>query len=508
MHEPRIKSESGEIPLTKTVTTIGRTQDNDIAFPTDSNVSRFHAEIENRDGDHYLIDLNSSNGTEVNGEKLSGERRLADGDKLMFGGSSEVEFLLEVAAKTADAPTSSDGADLSPITNEASYAASEAISMAATPASSGSNPTLLIAGAVCGLAVICAVAAGAFYATSGGACSATAEFVKPERGDSITAAADIEIKVTNGECVAQAIYSIDDKRVAIGTEPSFGASLDPAEVPEFADGLDHALKVQLVDQDGNVAFTSQPLSLAFDTAKLTPKPTPVVAASVDQPKQPTATAEVSMLQMQEMATRFAGQFSGGFQYNVSNKQFLTEVKKRTAEFAQAGISDRAAVYRDAINTAFVREQNLDAALGFVLALERTKFVAAKQADEEGLWRMSNSFAVDNKYNGQCGAETLSDPTQNCAARAAAIYMKAIVFGVFDGDSIYGAVAFGKSPQDAATWKTSLGASRTDVWNTIRTAPERERLLRFFAAGIVAENPQRFGLAKDRPLSTLYPVAIK
>ena len=37
------------------------------------------------------------------------------------------------------------------------------------------------------------------------------------------------------------------------------------------------------------------------------------------------------------------------------------------------------------------------------------------------------------------------------------------------------------------------------------APEREQLIRFFAAGIVAENPQRFGLKKDQPLSALYKV---
>ncbi|HMT09648.1 MAG TPA: FHA domain-containing protein [Pyrinomonadaceae bacterium] len=506
MPEPRIKTEQGEILLTKAVTTIGRTQDNDILFASDSNVSRFHAEIEFRDGDHYLIDLNSSNGTTVNDEKLVGEHRLANGDKLMFGGSSTAEFLSNATTSKTESP--SDAPDISPITNEASNAASEAVSAAVAATPSGSNPMLLVAGAVCGLAVICAVAAGAFYATRGGSCSATAEFVKPERGDSISSATDIEIKVSGGECVAQAVYMIDEKRVATGSSPSFGASLDPAEVPEFADGLDHSLKVQLVDAEGNVAFTSQPLSLAFDTAKLTPKPTPVVGPTAEQPKQPAANAEVSMLQMQEMATKFAEQFSGGFQYNISNKQFLTEVKKRSAEFAQAGIADRAAVYRDAINTAFVREQNLDAALGFILALERSKFVSAKQGTDEGLWRMSNSFVVDNKYNGQCGTETLSDASQNCAARAAAIYMKAIVFGVFDGDSIYGAVAFGKSPQDAATWKASFAANRTDVWNTIKTAPERERLVRFFAAGIVAENPQRFGLSKDRPLSTLYPAAIK
>ena len=69
--------------------------------------------------------------------------------------------------------------------------------------------------------------------------------------------------------------------------------------------------------------------------------------------------------------------------------------------------------------------------------------------------------------------------------------------------IYGAAAFGKSPQDASIWKSSLPANRSDLWNTIKTAPEREQLVRFFAAGIVAENPQKFGLKRDRPLSELY-----
>ena len=86
-------------------------------------------------------------------------------------------------------------------------------------------------------------------------------------------------------------------------------------------------------------------------------------------------------------------------------------------------------------------------------------------------------------------------------------MKAIVFGVFDGDMIYSAAVFGKSPQDAAAWKASLPQNRADFWNVIRTPQEREQLIRFFAAGIVAENPQKFGLKKDRPLSELYKLTM-
>ena len=156
-----------------------------------------------------------------------------------------------------------------------------------------------------------------------------------------------------------------------------------------------------------------------------------------------------------------------------------------------------------INVAYVREQNLDAPLGFVLAMSRSRFDPKKNGDGEGLWQMSNAFVTANAYNGLCGAETLSDPSQNCAAKASALYMKAIVYGVFGGDSIYSAAAFGKSPQEAAAWKATLPANRSDVWNSIKTAPERDAIVRFFAAGIVAENPQKFGLKKDRPLSELY-----
>jgi len=50
---------------------------------------------------------------------------------------------------------------------------------------------------------------------------------------------------------------------------------------------------------------------------------------------------------------------------------------------------------------------------------------------------------------------------------------------------------------------SLPADRSDFWKVIKDAKEREQVVRFFAAGAVAENPQKFGLKKDRPISELY-----
>lgn len=56
---------------------------------TDRTVSRIHARITRKDGQYYLMDLNSRNGTTVNGRTLLGEEEIAltDGMQLAFAGS-------------------------------------------------------------------------------------------------------------------------------------------------------------------------------------------------------------------------------------------------------------------------------------------------------------------------------------------------------------------------------------------------------------------------------------
>jgi pSer/pThr/pTyr-binding forkhead associated (FHA) protein len=51
-------------------------------------VSRVHARIEWRDAMHVLVDLDSTNFTRVNDERLAGERVLHDGDRIRFARAS------------------------------------------------------------------------------------------------------------------------------------------------------------------------------------------------------------------------------------------------------------------------------------------------------------------------------------------------------------------------------------------------------------------------------------
>ena len=72
-----------EHKLTKMVTTMGRSLSNDIVVE-DKSLSRLHVRIENRNGQFYVLDNNSSNGTYVNRKKV-GESLLQDGDTINTG---------------------------------------------------------------------------------------------------------------------------------------------------------------------------------------------------------------------------------------------------------------------------------------------------------------------------------------------------------------------------------------------------------------------------------------
>lgn len=65
---------------------IGRSPSADISLPWDSEVSKLHAQLEYVGGDCTLVDDGlSRNGSFVNEERVSGRRRLRDGDVLRIG---------------------------------------------------------------------------------------------------------------------------------------------------------------------------------------------------------------------------------------------------------------------------------------------------------------------------------------------------------------------------------------------------------------------------------------
>lgn len=491
------------MPIGEGKTSFGRTGESTVSFPENSNISRNHAEISFRGKAFVLTDLGSSNGTTVNGQPIAGETALHDGDFITLGNSVIVEFVVED-------PTPDDAED----DDETAESGAMPEAVPAGESSKSKFPVILgVTGAVCGLAVVFAVAAAFVFISDSGSsgCDAQARIMSPAQGEVIFQETEVKIDVLNSACVGTVRLTLNGQTIAEMNVAPYTAQIDPKNYPELADGGLYNLKVELEDAQGNLLPQTREVAVQIET-KITQKPSVTPTPATDAtPTMASTGKQPSLIDVQKMTAGVVGKFTGGsFKYNLSNKDFLTEVRKRTAEYSSSeGYFTRAAQYRDVINQSFVRDKALDASLPYLLAMSRSRFNLDKQNGGEGLWQMSNDFASANAYNVVCGeAPNLSDPAQDCASKVNALYMEDLVVKTFDGDIVLAVAAFGKSAQEALVWKQNLPAERSDFWAAITDTAQREQVARFFAAAIVAENPQKFGLKKDRPVSELYPTVAR
>ncbi len=82
-----------EYPIESSVVSIGRAATNDVIIDKPT-VSTKHATIEYRDNVFYLVDQRSTNGTYLNGKRITTDSRLRHGDKIKF---DEYEFTFVLA---------------------------------------------------------------------------------------------------------------------------------------------------------------------------------------------------------------------------------------------------------------------------------------------------------------------------------------------------------------------------------------------------------------------------
>src|ERR1041385_7318963 len=100
-----IQEKGGEqrrMVFNKPEVTIGRVQGNDIVLPK-GNVSKRHARIVLKDGKFIIVDLKSTNGTYVNGRKITSPLVVKDSDKIYIG-----DFIVgvdEAASGDSDQPS-------------------------------------------------------------------------------------------------------------------------------------------------------------------------------------------------------------------------------------------------------------------------------------------------------------------------------------------------------------------------------------------------------------------
>lgn len=90
-------------PIKVPIVNVGRAEYNDVVI-TDGSVSTMHAKLQRREGIWVLMDLESTNGTMVDGERVEGEMPLAPGAFIRFG---DVSLVFEPTDDTVDAPKGS-----------------------------------------------------------------------------------------------------------------------------------------------------------------------------------------------------------------------------------------------------------------------------------------------------------------------------------------------------------------------------------------------------------------
>jgi len=78
--------DAGPVPVT-----VGRSSENTITLDGDEFASGNHARIESQRDGVWILDLGSTNGTFVNGERVDGRRQLHRGDLLQIG-DTEIRF--------------------------------------------------------------------------------------------------------------------------------------------------------------------------------------------------------------------------------------------------------------------------------------------------------------------------------------------------------------------------------------------------------------------------------
>jgi len=84
--------EGDEFPLNSAPVTVGRGGQNDLVLTGDEFASARHARIEARPDGVWVQDLDSTNGTYVNGSRVIGAKLLVEGDILRVG---ETDLLIE-----------------------------------------------------------------------------------------------------------------------------------------------------------------------------------------------------------------------------------------------------------------------------------------------------------------------------------------------------------------------------------------------------------------------------
>lgn len=238
---------------------------------------------------------------------------------------------------------------------------------------------------------------------------------------------------------------------------------------------------------------------------IAPSPSPEVG-----PATQAVAGAVQSSEIRSLSEQLAAQISrkGGYGFGP---EFVELIRVRTLEYKNPKALAGARVFRREINKSF-HDEGVEPVIGYALAMSRSKFDPNLTDKGLGLWQVPAAVVRSQGYLNP--AESSAKVKQSeISAQISAAYAKALL-STFDADDFMYAIAcFGMSLQDAGRVQARLVSrvpdlkDRREVMNVIRAgilnSEQVDALARFFAAGIVGENPQKFGLDDSLRFSSLY-----
>ena len=140
--------------LTEDLYTIGRTENREVCIP-DGTISSHHCNIERlEDGTYIAKDMGSTNGTRVNGDRIT-ERVLSNSDILQVGG---IEILYDCEDKTSTASLNTQtGIDLTATTGSMDVQQMSTLSPFEDKSGGGKDKSKLIFMVIIGILVLVVV---------------------------------------------------------------------------------------------------------------------------------------------------------------------------------------------------------------------------------------------------------------------------------------------------------------------------------------------------------------
>jgi biopolymer transport protein ExbD len=242
------------------------------------------------------------------------------------------------------------------------------------------------------------------------------------------------------------------------------------------------------------------------TDVINPSPQP----SVEEAPATATTVNVESADILLMTEKLATQISGKSGYEFA-PELIELIRTRAQEYNNAKALLGARQFRREINKSF-RDEGLTPLVGYALAMSRSKFDPTLAEKGLGIWQISLPVARSQGYVGAAdnGAKLRAPES---SAQISASYTRQLLSAFDADDFMYAIACFGMNLEEAGSLQARLvnaapnSKDRRDIMKMIRAGvlnkEQVDNIARFLAAGIVGENPQRFGLTESQPFSSLY-----